>query len=256
MKLSADLTNKLRDKLGLPATAGAAEITEAMRLARARLALPHDATGAQVASALGVTPTLASASHSTTPARGPAHTPTGTPAAEARGAGSAGAALTFTAAEAGRIRASLELARDAGAGAVVEAVEAVVADSLEDLAANTSAAAAATGAAMDDAAPQPGPGHVVLTEDAFRELEERAIHGGKSARDAYLDSVSDRYFPESRQAWERQYDLDPQMTRHYLDQASPIVSHTPTTDPTNPAGSSAHTFAEVSASDEYKNWTF
>jgi ATP-dependent protease ClpP protease subunit len=94
--------------------------------------------------------------------------------------------------------------------------------------------AAVKEALSERAEPQPTnavpAGHRLIPEAAFEDLQRNAQRGAEAAeqlriqdRNRFLDDHRDRFAPESRAAWERQYDVDPEGTKAYLENAAVIV---------------------------------
>lgn len=80
------------------------------------------------------------------------------------------------------------------------------------------------------AATQLPEGMVAIPAVALTELQTNGRAGAAAAerlriqeRDQFLNSHRDRFTPAARQAWEKQYDLDPKGTREYLEKADVIV---------------------------------
>ncbi len=146
------------------------------------------------------------------------------------------------------MRASLELEETADEAAILAAVQAVVAENLEE---RPSAATA-------------GDGDVVVPEVRLRDLEASAATGVAAMkklhameRDAFLDEHKAKYPATSRADWGKRFDKDPEGTRELLSAAADLV-------PTSEVGHESDgidredgakaTLAEVREDPTYKNW--
>ncbi len=104
-------------------------------------------------------------------------------------------------------------------------------------------------------------GHVSVPEAAWEELQVSARAGAEAAkmlrerdRDAYLDSVREKFLPANRDSWAREYDRDPANTRSYFEAAPTLISTEETghdeAEPVELAAAGA-----VTETTAYKNWS-
>jgi ATP-dependent protease ClpP protease subunit len=143
-----------------------------------------------------------------------------------------GTAMAFTPEQLTTMRSTLELPETADEAAVVAAVEAVVAENLEDRAPT---------AGVPD-------GHVVIPQAKLVDLEEGAKAGlaakaelHEKKREDFLDANKGRYAPASRAAWAKEYDRDPVATAEHFKTAPVLV-------PTEEAGHAEDTDTETPVS--------
>lgn len=180
------------------------------------------------------------------PAKQPAPKP---PSASAVGSTTpqGGTAVAFSDEQLTNMRASLELEETADEAAILAAVQAVVAENLEE---RPPAATA-------------GSGDVVIPEVRLKDLESAAATGVAAAnklhameRDAFLDAHKSKYPATSRADWSARFDKDPEGTRELLTAAAALV-------PTGEIGHESDginredgtaTLAEVRTDPAYTNW--
>lgn len=182
------------------------------------------------------------------PAKKPAPQP---PSASAVGSThtEGGTAVTFSDEQLATMRASLELEETADEAAILAAVQAVVAENLEER--------PATAVAAD--------GTVAIPEVRLKDLESAAAQGVKAAkelqamrREAFLDANKSKFPATSRDDWGKRFDKDPDGTRELLAAAADLV---PTElighesdGITREDGKAAVTLEDIRNDEGYKNW--
>ena len=115
------------------------------------------------------------------------------------------------------MRASLQLEETADEAAILAAVEAVVAENLEER----------PPAPPTASVPE---GHVVIPAAKLADLEAGAALATTTAktlhekeRSTFLDSVKGKYLPTSRAGWEAEYDRDPAGVRAHFEKAPVLI---------------------------------
>lgn len=130
-----------------------------------------------------------------------------------------GSAVAFSDEQLTTMRASLELEETADEAAILAAVQAVVAENLEER----------------PAAPTAGipEGHVTIPAAKLADLEAGAALATATAetlrqqeRAAFLDSVKGKYLPTSRAGWEAEYDRDPEGVKAHFAKAAVLIPTT------------------------------
>ncbi|HXH77307.1 head maturation protease, ClpP-related [Nocardioides sp.] len=159
-----------------------------------------------------------------------------------------GSAVTFSDEQLTTMRESLELEETADEAAILAAVQAVVAENLEERPTTETA----------------GDGDVVVPEVRLKDLETAAASGVAAMqklqameRDAFLDAHKSKYPATSRADWSKRYDKNPEGTRELLSAAADLV---PTgelgheSDGLNREDGGNATLDDIRSDDNYKNW--
>lgn len=127
-----------------------------------------------------------------------------------------GSAVAFSDEQLTTMRASLELEETADEAAILAAVQAVVAENLEERPAPT-------------AAPVPD-GHVVIPAARLSDLEAGAAAGLQAAKalresecKTLLDDNRAKFLPTSRAGWEAEFERDPDAVREHFAKAPDII---------------------------------
>lgn len=125
-----------------------------------------------------------------------------------------GSAVTFSDEQLTTMRESLEVEETADEAAILAAVQAVVAENLEERPSTATA----------------GDGDVVIPEVRLKDLEASAATGVAAMkklhameRDAFLDEHKSKYPATSRADWAKRFDKDPEGTRELLSAAADLV---------------------------------
>lgn len=159
-----------------------------------------------------------------------------------------GPAVAFSDEQLTTMRESLQLEETADEAAITAAVQAVVAENLEERSSSATA----------------GDGDVVIPEVRLRDLEASAATGVKAMerlhameRDAFLDEHKAKFPATSRADWGKRFDKDPEGTRELLSAAADLV---PTSELGHESDGIARedgvpsSLAEVREDPTYKNW--